>query len=803
MFNLQKDYRAERAKRKIISQNVKKSKFRKWRALAIVSTVLTLSAIVYAICFAFRTPIVPHTLSRGKIVPVQIVSPFDFSYVSEVQTQRNRNRSAERITPIYKINFSSISATTDNAKKIKTILDNTQEEYNALTEAEKNDGVFLEKISSEIKKNTLVAVSPYDLQTLYKNFASRHEAFNQVFFHAINILRDGIYQDGDPVFSHTEEQPKVDILGGISAPRPLAEIGTSGGSLNGIGNRYVRAVSESDARKELLEKVKTLGMNNALAMSLYRIANQALVPNIEFDEQKTQIKREEARNKVRPVTIRIREGEILIDSETLPSPLVSEKLKAYRNECSKRNESFSSSTKSVDAIFCLLIVMSGALFIAVSRAPKNKHPKTIAIFCALLIVNLVLERTLIWFCSAEYFDPNIPLLQILMYVAPIMLGPIMMVLLFGSYTGFIMAIMISALTTNMVAEGIVYFMTFFSAALVAIYFCATAKSRWSVVLGGFIYGSIIAIISLIIGLCINLPIEISLWQSALAIGSGLVMGIVAIGILPILEALSGRYSNITLSDYTNFNNPLLRRLQVEAPGTYHHSVMVSHIAESAALAVKANTMLCRVGSLYHDIGKLQKPEFFTENQGGGKNAHDDQNPSMSALIIKNHIREGEEIAKLAHLPTQIIDIIGQHHGTTIISYFYRKALKLAEENGNPQDPLQALRDAGLDESVFRYDGPKPQSLESAIVMIADSCEAASRSLTRITKHGLEELVNHIVNSKINDGQFDECPITVKQISQLRESIVFTMLTMLHTRVSYDKEEKKDTNEHKISPQGNS
>ncbi len=791
MFNTQKDYRAERARRKIISQGVKKSRFRKWRVLVIVATVLMLSAVVYAICFAFRTPIVPHTLSRGKIVPVQIVSPFDFSYTSEVQTQRNRDRSAERITPIYKTNLSTISRAGENAKKIKTILDNTQEEYNSLSSSENNDENFLEKISSEIKRSTLIDISPYDLQTLYKSFASREEAFNQVFFHAINILRDGIYQDGDPIFSHTEEQPKVDILGGISAPRALGEIGTSGGSLNGIGNRYVRAVSESDARKELLDKVKTLGMNNALAMSLYRVANQALVPNIEFDEQKTQLKREEARNKVKPVVIKIREGEILIDSETLPSPLVAEKLKAYRNECFLRNESFSSSTKSVDAIFCLLIVMSGAFFIAVSRAPKNKHPKTIAIFCALLIINLVLERALVWFCSAEYFDPNTPLLQILMYVAPIMLGPIMMVLLFGSYTGFIMAIMISALTTNMVSEGIVYFMTFFSAALVAIYFCATAKTRWSVVVGGVIYGSIIALISLIIGLCINIPIEISIWQAILSISSGLVMGVVAIGILPILEALSGRYSNITLSDYTNFNNALLRRLQVEAPGTYHHSVMVSHIAESAALAVKANAMLCRVGSLYHDIGKLQKPEFYTENQGGGKNAHDDQNPSMSALIIKNHIREGEEIAKIARLPKQIIDIIGQHHGTTIISYFYRKAVKLAEANGNANDPVQALRDAGLDESVFRYDGPKPQSLESAIIMIADSCEAASRSLTRVTKHGLEELVNNIVNSKINDGQFDECPITVKQISQLKESIVYTMLTMLHTRVAYEKDEKKD------------
>ncbi len=785
MFNNQKDYRAERAKRKIVSQEIKKSKFRKWRMLAIVSTVLMLSAIVYAICFAFRPPVVPHILSRGKIAPMQIVSPFDFSYISEVQTQRSRDRRAERITPIYKTNPATISAASDNIRTIKNILDSSQEEYNALNEIEKKDGKFVDNISAEIRKKTSYDVSPYDLRILYNNPKERDSAFDQVLFHSKNILRDGIFENGDPVFSQQEEMPKIDILGGISAKKTFSEIGISN-----IGANHVRAVSESSARKELLEKVNMLGMNDALAMSLYRIINQTLVPNIEYDEAKTQLKREEARKNVRPVVIRIREGEILLDSETLPSPLVSEKLKAYRLESAKRNESFSTSTKLVDAIFCALIVMSGALFIAVSRAPKNKYPKTIAIFCMLLIANLVLERTLVWFCSSEYFDQNTPLLQVLMYVAPIMLGPIIMVLLFGSYTGFIMAIMISALTTHMVSEGVVYFITFFSAALVAIYFCANAKNRWGVVFGGFIYGSIIALISLIIGVSLNIPIEIFGWQSTLAIASGTAMGVVAIGVLPIIETICGRYSNITLSDYTNFNNPLLRKLQVEAPGTYHHSVMVSQIAETAALAVKANAMLCRVGSLFHDIGKIQKPEFFTENQGGGKNAHDDQNPSMSALIIKNHILEGEEIAKLAHIPTQIIETIRQHHGTSIISYFYRKAVKMAKEKES-NDPIQALRDSGIDESVFRYDGPKPQTLETAIIMIADSCEAASRSLQRITKHGLEDLVNSIVNSKINDGQFDECPITVKQISKLKESIVYTMLTMLHTRVAYDKEEKKE------------
>ena len=326
--------------------------------------------------------------------------------------------------------------------------------------------------------------------------------------------------------------------------------------------------------------------------------------------------------------------------------------------------------------------------------------------------------------------------------------------------------------------------------MIAIFFTGGATSRPRVIIGGLIYGLCISLISLIMGYCNELPMSIVWRQSLLAIGAGVMTSFVAIGVLPLFELIFNRYSNITLLDYTDFNNPLLRKMQIEAPGTYHHSVMVSYLAEAAAVAVGANPMVCRVGALFHDIGKIQKPEFFTENQQDGKNAHDDQNPSMSALIIKNHIREGVEIAKLAKLPRQVIEAIEQHHGTSVIMYFYNKAMKMAESAGDKRDPIQALRDAGIEESTYRHEGTKPQTVENAIIMIADSCEAASRSLKRITKHGIEDLVNAIVRGKMNDGQLDECPITVKQISKLKESIVFTMLNMLHSRVSYNNENEK-------------
>ena len=229
---------------------------------------------------------------------------------------------------------------------------------------------------------------------------------------------------------------------------------------------------------------------------------------------------------------------------------------------------------------------------------------------------------------------------------------------------------------------------------------------------------------------------------------------------------------------------LLKTLQLIAPGTYHHSVMVSYLAEAAAQAVKANSMVCRVGALYHDIGKLSKPEFFSENQKD-VNPHDDQNPSMSALIIKNHVSDGVAKAEVEKMPRQIIHAIKQHHGTSIIAYFFNKAKKKAEASGrNIADFRQIMREEGIEESTYRHDGKKPQTVENAIIMIADSCEAASRSMKKPTKHGIETMVDAIVNSKMTDGQLDECPITVKQISLIKRTVSDTLLNMLHSRVDY-------------------
>ena len=213
--------------------------------------------------------------------------------------------------------------------------------------------------------------------------------------------------------------------------------------------------------------------------------------------------------------------------------------------------------------------------------------------------------------------------------------------------------------------------------------------------------------------------------------------------------------------------------------------MVASLAENVANEIKANALLCRCCALYHDIGKLIKPEYFTENQKDGENPHEHQTPSMSAVILKSHVKEGVELAKSYNLPQEIISVIQQHHGTSIMQYFYNKALRQQEANGGTVDPL-----------VFRYDGPKPQFKESAIISLADAVEAASRSLTKVSAQAVTELIESVVKERIESGQLNECSVTLKEINQLKKSFQFTLLNMLHARVSYSADADVEEGEEK-------
>lgn len=254
--------------------------------------------------------------------------------------------------------------------------------------------------------------------------------------------------------------------------------------------------------------------------------------------------------------------------------------------------------------------------------------------------------------------------------------------------------------------------------------------------------------------------------------NGITSSIIVVGILPVFEYLFNTVTNISLLELADFNNPILQRMMMEAPGTYHHSLVVGNLSEAACQALGAHALLARIGAYYHDIGKLSKPEYFSENQDITVSKHDTLSPTMSKMVIMNHVKEGVELAKKQKLNWKLIDFIQQHHGKSLVYYFYRRALE------NLENEQQIL------EEGFRYPGPKPNTKETAVVLLADSVEAATRTLKDPTPANIENLVHKVINNKFIDGQLDECNLTLKDLEVI--AVVFSHILggIYHSRITY-------------------
>ncbi len=259
----------------------------------------------------------------------------------------------------------------------------------------------------------------------------------------------------------------------------------------------------------------------------------------------------------------------------------------------------------------------------------------------------------------------------------------------------------------------------------------------------------------------------------------LLVGVLIQGLLPVLEKVFRIATSMTLLDYSDANQPLLKRLAMEAPGTYSHSLLIGSIAEAAAEAIGRNGLLCRVGAYYHDIGKINKPGYFVENQLGTISWHKELSPAMSQLIIAGHIKDGIELAKVYGLPAVLRQFIDTHHGTTLIEYFYNEAMKQHEQNDSSDSQVPS-------EGEFRYTGPKPRTKEAAIVMLADAVEGAARTLPEATPNKIEAVVHNMAMKRLQDGQFDECDLSLRELSQIEASISKTLAAHHHGRIAYPK-----------------
>ena len=450
-------------------------------------------------------------------------------------------------------------------------------------------------------------------------------------------------------------------------------------------------------------------------------------------------------------------------------------------------------------IIALLIFVTATTQLWINQPKSFSRSSRLLLVFGTIFVQIALTKGLLLLCNSGTFSFLKPEAGVL--VAPYALAPLVLSVLLGRNHGLYAAVFVSVWGSILFGKiDAPLLLCGWISGFTAVYLTMQVRRRSKLIRAGLGVGLAIWILGLTFGQIgpINWFSPMSNdWtmigvQSALAFGNGIVTAMVVGGAIPILEQLFQITTDISWLEASDLNHPLLRRMTIEAPGTYHHSLVVANLAEAAAEAIGANATLCRVCSYFHDVGKLVKPEYFTENMNYERNPHDDLAPTMSALIIIAHVKEGVDLALKHRLNQQIIDVIQEHHGTSLVYYFYKRALQ-QHEDARAGGKIMNMREDDIStvrEEIFRYPGPKPQTKESAIISLADMVESASRSLEKPTPQKIDQFVNELINQRIADRQLDECDLTLAELRIIAERFRFTLMTMLHTRIAYPKPDTK-------------
>ncbi|RBW70509.1 HD family phosphohydrolase [Bacillus taeanensis] len=526
------------------------------------------------------------------------------------------------------------------------------------------------------------------------------------------------------------------------------------------------------AKKEVDYIMPDASLNTKLKSAAKQVAQFVIVPNYFLDTKATKVKREEALEAVAPVMIRegqilVREGEIinreilsqldivgLLDNRFQPFPYV--------------------------GLTLLVFLLTGVLYYYLREIESNKHNKNRKL---LLFVVLFFIAILIMKITSVIHELTVDI----GFIVPVAMGTMMIKMLINEKAAVASSIVFSVVGSILFNGDItgqinaLYGVYILFSSLAGIFYLGKRNLRSKILKAGLFVAFVNAVVVAIIYMLksgqydwIHMGLDIGF-----SLLSGFLAAVLTLGLMPFFEAAFGILSTMKLIELSNPHQPLLRKLLIEAPGTYHHSVIVANLSEAACESVGANGLLARVGAYYHDLGKTKRPHFFIENQLNMENPHDNIAPQLSKTIIISHPYDGADLLKKHKLPKEIIDIAEQHHGTTLLKYFYFKANSQANKE--------------IPEAEFRYPGPKAQTKEAAIVGIADSVEAAVRSLAKPTPQKIETLVRKIITDRLEDGQFDESDLTLKELDIVAKTICETLKGIFHSRIEYPEDLKKKVN----------
>ena len=740
------------------------------------------SALVVIICFLGQEPKGPRII-LNQAAPARVVSEFQFEYESEVQAETAAANVRAQVPPVFQRTFEPFEDFSEFINDLNSSIAKNQIDF-------EDEGT--EMLESELLKTARRLIESYKLpiepeQIIELTSQTTPKDRSALFNDALSVLKV-IYEDGLYSSNKTEASgPQVTVIQLVDEE----------------GQYHLpSARSHTDALIALRVRINALSRDSSTARILFDIFSAGLSPNLLYSASGTNQAITGAIDQLEPAMVKFKEGDTLIEPGAVVTPADLERLAAYRKiEQFRRGNSLIFNKLFIERLVLTAILLV-AVFIYVKQGLRDMHKRNraIAITAVSILLNLLIIRIIMEIGESALINSR-PSLSMLPYIAPYALAPILVAVIVGGAPAVLSSLIIAVVFGIIQNNSVEFILIAFLSGVVGGFASNNVRKRSKLVRAGLLAGATAAIAGAAVGLLNDFSFGFVGQQTLVALIVGLLTGILAVGLLPVFEHIFKVSTEITLLELTDFNHPLLRRMQMEAPGTYHHSLMVANLSENAAAAIGASPLLCRACCLFHDIGKLVKPEYFTENQRDSVNPHDEKNPSMSALVIKAHVKEGVEMARKNKLPRVIIEVIRQHHGTTLIQYFFHQAKEKEKRNGS-HSPFheknggmgQNKEEQYVDESTYRYDGPKPDFKESAIIFFADSVEAASRSLKKVTQPNVEELIDRIFKDRIEDGQLDNCPLTFNELDLIRKSFIYTVLNMLHARVEYPKGEAEKAKE---------
>jgi len=690
---------------------------------------------------------------EGDIAREDFVAPADIFTIDETETEKIRQSARETIQPIF----------TEQTNLAEEAVQSFRSAWESL---QRKQGVA-GNTNSRSNQNARP-----DLQwtgaggaELGKIFSARAFSTNEL-ESVVRILRDSA---GGQIYGDQDRQYFAAEITLVDRQRP------------NLSKKITNPESSMTALSKARENLKN-GLNQVRSFSekeneAFTAALSPLIqPSIVYDSVQTENAREAIVRSVAPVTISLKRGEKVVDEGKVITKDILQKISAIRT--------YSSTTRQTNRFVGLLILISALFWVAWKFIEHNQvgarlalsAERSFALFGFVVIIQTALlaisfriaDYTAAMMLKAPLTDP-----MIWSFAIPFAFGSLLMTLLADRRTALFTGLFL-ALLTGLIAPKPMEF-TIFSAlaAAVAVYGIGRYRSRQSVTIAGVLVGLASAAASLAIIGYTQQPFILNtvLLSIACGLASGLATAAVTAVFLPMCENVFGVLTDVKLLELSNADLPALGQLALRAPGTNQHSHAVGQLAEEACRAVGANGLLARIGALYHDIGKSAAPEHFVENQLG-KNPHDRLKPVQSAKIIISHVTYGVKLGKEMGLPQRIIDFIPQHHGTRTLHYFLRKA------QAEARDPEE------ISENDFRYPGPKPQFREAAIMMIADSCEAAARSLQEPNPENIRFIVTKIIDAILADDQLDACDLTLRELTIIRESMIKSLVAIYHSRVDY-------------------